>query len=219
MIRKPQPGESPTSALGSSRLYNKAQIRVLLADTVADLHPERGAGALDADDVQFVPNTGWNIPLAASALNTAGGQAVGTEFYGMAQTVPSLNNWVNPLGYPGWTSYPLLGELTTAGIPAGGQGAWLRVEYLNNTGNWVGVTRKWLSWSFTRQYNLPPTGPTGTAGADPYNPNAILILQQMTPTAACPGASIPMRFTPSTSTTRAKAKCVTPPTDAPSTAS
>ena len=42
IIRKPQPGESATSALGQSRLYNKAQIRVLLADTVADLHPERG---------------------------------------------------------------------------------------------------------------------------------------------------------------------------------
>ena len=43
IVRKPQPGESASSALGSSRLYNKAQIRVLLADTEADLHPERGA--------------------------------------------------------------------------------------------------------------------------------------------------------------------------------
>ena len=198
LIRKPLPGESSTSALGSSRLYNKAQIRILLADTVADLHPERGTGALDADDVQFVPNTGWNIPLAAGALNTAGGQAVGTEFYGMAQTVPPLNNWVKPYGYPSWTSYPLLGELTTAGIPTGGQGAWIRVEYLNNTGNWIGVTRKWLNWSFTRQYNLPPTGPTGTAGADPYNPNAIIMLQQMTNTAASqvldPYAFYPINF-------------------------
>jgi len=184
IVRKPQPGESATSALGTSRLYNKAQIRVLLADTVADLHPERSLSALDADDVQFVPNTGWNIPLAAGALTVAGGQAVGTEYYGMAQTNPSINNWVNPVGYPTWTSYPLLGEITTPGIPAGGQGAWLRVEYLNNTGNWVGITRKWLNWSFTRQYNLPPTGPTGSAGADPYNPNAILILQQMAPGAA-----------------------------------
>ena len=186
IIRKPQPGESTTSALGTSRLYNKAQIRVLLADTVADLHPERGLGALDADDVQFVPNTGWNITAAAAARDTSGAPASGLEFYGMAQTAPSINNWVNPVGYPGWTAYPLLGELTTPGIPNNGQGAWLRVEYLNNTGNWVGITRKWLNWSFTRQYNLPPTGPTGTAGADPYNPNAILILQQMNPGATSP---------------------------------
>ncbi|MGZ7063817.1 MAG: hypothetical protein ACXVKD_13290, partial [Candidatus Angelobacter sp.] len=41
IIRKPQPGESASSALGSSRLFNKAQIRVLLADTENDLHPDR----------------------------------------------------------------------------------------------------------------------------------------------------------------------------------
>ena len=90
---------------------------MLLADTVADLHPERGLGALDADDVQFVPNTGWNIPAAAGARDTSGTAVSGLEFYGMAQTAPSINNWVNPVGYPGWTAYPLLGELTTAGIP------------------------------------------------------------------------------------------------------
>jgi Tfp pilus assembly protein PilX len=199
IIRKPQPGESPTSALGSSRLYNKAQIRVLLADTELDLHPERPALNGDADDIQFVPNTGWNIPLAAGALNLAGGQAVGTEFFGMAKTSPpAINNWVNPFGYPGWTSYPLLGELTTGGIPANGQGAWLRVEYLNTAGNWVGVTRKWLNWSFTRRYNIPPSAPTGTAGADPYNPNAIIILQQMAPGSpsqiADPNAFYPINF-------------------------
>ena len=55
IIRKPQT-ESSTSTLGTSRLYNKAQIRILIADTLADLHPERGAGQLDANDVQF-PNS------------------------------------------------------------------------------------------------------------------------------------------------------------------
>jgi hypothetical protein len=198
IVRKPQPGESPTSALGSSRLYNKTQIRILLADTENDLHPERPGLSGDADDIQFVPNSGWNIPASAGARNLAGGAATGTEYYGMAQTSPSLNNWVNPYGYPAWTSYPLLGELTTAGIPSGGQGAWMRIEYLNNAGGWVGITRKWLSWSFTRQYNIPPSGPTGTAGADPYNPNAIIILQQMAPGAASqvgnPKAFYPINF-------------------------
>jgi Tfp pilus assembly protein PilX len=198
IIRKPQLGESATGALGSSRLYNKAQIRVLLADTELDLHPERPGLNGDADDIQFAPNTGWNIPLAAGALNLAGGQAIGTEFYGMAKTTPPSNYWVNPFGYSGWSAYPLLGELTTGGIPAGGQGAWMRVEYLNNTGNWVGVTRKWLNWSFTRRYNLPPTGPAGSAGADPYNPNAIIILQQMAPGSPTqvgdPNAFYPINF-------------------------
>ncbi len=180
IVRKPQPGESPTGSLGSSRLYNKAQIRVLLADTVADLHPERGVGALDADDVQFVANGSYPIPAAAGTKTTAGAPVNGAEFFGMASV--GINNWVAPVGYGGWGSYPLLGELTTGGIPNNGQGAWMRIEYSDNAGAWHGITRDWLSWSFSRQYNLPPSGP----GTDPYNPNAIIILQQMNPGANSP---------------------------------
>ncbi len=195
IIRKPLPGESPTGAVGSSRLYNKASIRILLADTQADLHPDRVF--TDADDVQFSPNAGPIVPSAAGMLNLGGGPVSGQMFYGMANV--GTNNWVSPTGYA-WASYPLLGELTTAAIPAGGQGAWLRVEYKDTTGVWHGITNTWLKYSFTRQYNLPPTGPTGTAGKDPYNPNAILILQQMAPGAfaqAGPGTqntSFPINF-------------------------
>ncbi len=180
IVRKPQPGEAPTSSLGSSRLYNKAQIRVLLADTVADLHPERGVGALDADDVQFVANGSYTIPAAAGTKNKSGAAVNGAEYFGMASV--GTQNWVAPVGHSTWTSYPLLGELTSSGIPNNGQGAWMRVEYSDNAGVWHGITRDWLSWSFSRQYNQAPTGP----GADPYNPNAIIILQQMTSTATSP---------------------------------
>jgi Tfp pilus assembly protein PilX len=176
IIRKPLPGESPTGALGSSRLYNKAEIRVLLADTQADLHPDRVF--TDADDVQFIPGTGTPL-VNANAFNLGGGPVTGTMYYGLATV--GTNNWVAPTGYPTWTTYPLLGEVTTPAIPAGGQGAWLRVEYMDTTGVWHGVTRDWLGYSFARQYNLPPTGPATSAGKDPYNPNAILILQQMSP--------------------------------------
>jgi Tfp pilus assembly protein PilX len=196
IIRKPQPGELPTSALGSARLFNKAQIRVLLADTVADLHPERGAAALDANDVQFVVNGGVAIPVSAGLFTVAGGQAAGTMYYGMAQTNPPINNWVNPFGFAGWTSYPLLGETTTAGIPNNGQGAWIRIEYINNAGVWTGITQDWLGWGFTRQYNFPPTGPTGTAGADPYDPNAIIMLEQMAPGASTPAGGTKNDFFP-----------------------
>jgi len=41
IIRKPPPGEVATSATGSSREYNKASVRILLASNQADLHPER----------------------------------------------------------------------------------------------------------------------------------------------------------------------------------
>jgi len=175
IIRKPQPGESASSTLGSSRLYNKASIRILLADTIADLHPERSLAALDANDVQFVPGTGATIPAGAGTKKVGGTADAlpGTQFFGIATV--GANNWVAPKNYPAWVSYPLLGEVTSAGIPNNGQGAWIRVEYLNNAGTWVGITQDWLSWGFSRQYNQAPTGP----GSDPINPNAILILQQL----------------------------------------
>jgi Tfp pilus assembly protein PilX len=50
---------------------------------------------------------------------------------------------------------------------------WLRVEYKNTAGNWVAVTNEWLRLGFARG-PVPPNAP----GANPVNPNAILILQQ-----------------------------------------
>ncbi len=129
IIRKPQPGESATSALGSSRLYNKAQIRILLADTQADLHPERGPIG-DGQDVYFTPNGTVPLNAAAKLYNTGGGAVAGPMPYAMAKV--GTNNWIAPTGTAGWTSYPILGEVTTAALPANGQGAWIRVEYLNN---------------------------------------------------------------------------------------
>src|SRR5579871_12348 len=49
IIREPLPGEDPTGNLGSSRLYSQAQIRVLFADTAADLPGGAEAGDLSLD--------------------------------------------------------------------------------------------------------------------------------------------------------------------------
>jgi len=171
IIRKPQVGEVATSALGQSRIYNKAQIRVLLADTQVDLHPERGAIG-DGQDIQFAPNGFVNVGGA-------------NQYFAMAQA--GANNWVAPLvngGASGWTSWPLFGEITTNPAPGagpGGQGAWIRVEYLNNAGNWVGVTTEWLGLGFGRIFNAPPTTPRGGANQNNVNPNAVLMLQQLRP--------------------------------------
>jgi Tfp pilus assembly protein PilX len=191
IIRKPQPGESPTSAIGSSRLYNKASIRILIADTQADLHPERGPIG-DGQDVYFTPGGGAAINAGVTMLNLGGGPVPGPMPYAMA--LVGTNNWVAPTGFAAWTQYPILGEVTTAAIPNNGQGAWIRVEYLNNAATpvWVGITTDWLGYGFSRQYNQPPTGPAGTGptatkpGADPYVPDAILMLQQMAPGAFTP---------------------------------
>jgi Tfp pilus assembly protein PilX len=181
IIRKPQVGESTTSALGTSRLYNKAQIRILIADNIADLHPERGAGTLDAQDYQFPTAAATSIALTTGA----------TEYFGWATPgVGTLGNngWVNPYtdsGLQNWTAtgFPLIGELTSNPTTvaqmnsAATGGPWIRVEY-NNGAGWVGVTSEWLGLGFGRIFNNPPTTP----GSNAVDPNAILILQQLRPT-------------------------------------
>ncbi len=53
LIRQPLPGESVTSLLGSSRLANQAQIRIILADTEDGLHLPQYNGD-QTEDVQLV---------------------------------------------------------------------------------------------------------------------------------------------------------------------
>ncbi len=193
IVRKPLAGEAPTSTLGSSRLYNKAQIRILIADTIADLHPERGAGALDAQDVQFPTATTFSGgPFTGAAVTLTAG---GTEPVGFA-TVGSAG-WINPYtdaGLRAWggaMNIPLIGEVTTnPASPSVMTGPWIRVEYCsaspcNVAAHWVGVTQQWLKLGFSRIFNLPPTSP----GTNAIDPNAILILQQLRPSVAQAAAS------------------------------
>jgi Tfp pilus assembly protein PilX len=169
IVRKPQT-ESPSSALGSARLYNKAQIRILMADTEADLAPERPSILGDNDNIQMNPNT--TPPAAPEAFATAN--------TGVSST------WVAPYtrsGLTSWTQWPLLGEITTN--PAGGSnptnnGAWLRVEFFDNGSNtWKGVTREWLAFGFGKPNNANLTAPQSS---NTVNLNAILILQQLSST-------------------------------------
>jgi hypothetical protein len=167
--------------MGQSRLYNKAQIRILLADTEANLRPGQAG---DGFDVQFATNAGApNFVTVPTAVNTATGLIGGNQYFAQASTAVPGANWSAPInpasGVPySWTSWPLLGELTTS--PAnvagqGGQGAWIRIEYLSNvTGNWTGVTQELLGFGFGRPYNTTLTSP----GSNAINPNAIVILQQ-----------------------------------------
>jgi Tfp pilus assembly protein PilX len=195
IIRKPLAGELATTTLGQSREYNKAQIRVLIADTCADLHPERLPCPLDANDVQFGASF-----LVAGVAQTFGVATVGA------------NSWVAPFNYPAWTSYPLMGQVTRPPLPLNGAGAWIRIEYLNNAspGTWVGVTQEWLGLGFGRPNNVELTGPLGTAagvaGAGPFgsttgsntlNPKAILILEQLRAAGLSPllpGSWYPINF-------------------------
>jgi hypothetical protein len=185
IIRRPAPSDS--TQLTNSRLYNKAQIRILLADTIQDLHPERGSGVLDASDVQ--------IGIGASGtldFNLTQGTYSGTDMYFGTALKNTLSWTTAPTGCTSTLAqWPLHGQVTYSGNTC--QSAWLRVEYLNNAGTWVGVTQQWLGYGFGRGYDMPPTAPYLTAGTSPctlypalppgqcYNPlgPAILILQQL----------------------------------------
>ncbi len=155
IIRKrTDPAELVTSALGSSREYNKANIRILMADTLADLHPDRGTAALDLEDVNL-----------AGASFTVGGNV-----YFIAQAKTGFN----PKELY-WTAAP--------GVPGSGANPWplvdgyLRVEYKDAAGGWHGVTNEWLKLGFGRS-NVIPTAPNPSASGNIVHPKAILILQQ-----------------------------------------
>jgi Tfp pilus assembly protein PilX len=168
IIRRPAPGD--TALITSSRDYTKAQIRILLADTLADLHPERGAGALDANDVQLGPAVPTN-PAVGYALTVPPG---GTMDFAMAQQGKPINNWTAnaPTGCGAVAQWPLHGQVTSLGSAC--SSVWLRVEYLNNAGAWVGVTQQWLGYGFGRSYNQPPTHPyVAAGGAIPPCPTAL----------------------------------------------
>ena len=58
---------------------------------------------------------------------------------------------------------------------------WLRVEYQNAAGTWIGATR--TGWhSVSPADAIPPTNRSEGCGSNPVHPNAILILQELAPT-------------------------------------
>jgi hypothetical protein len=201
IIRKPTPGDSPQ--LSASRLYNEASIRILLADTQADLHPDGPRSDSSTQDIQIgTPFTG--MPGSASSISVgagAPGVTAGTMYLAQGRTAGS-NNWVAPTPCSAATTWPLFGQVTQS-TPC--TGTWLRVEYCPATSttcatvpsSWVGITREWLGFGFSRNYDNPPTHPynssTATAPLCANYPTypagqcqngispAILILQQLQP--------------------------------------
>jgi hypothetical protein len=160
IIRKPR--ATDTALMTNSRLYNKAEIRILLADSQLDLHPERGT-----------LGDGQDVPLTLGNWVSVGGQKM---YFATADPTKKAIGWIQPTTPGCGTPWSLLGQVTQAAPCA--SPTWLRVEYLNTAGNWVGVTTEWLGYGFGRDYDLPPTTPAGLAGANTVSP-AILMLQQL----------------------------------------
>ena len=163
ILRRPPAGEDPTSAVGLSREYNLAQIRVLLADTVAEL--PGGAAELGTNNIQLanVAPYAAGVPVAG-ALNTyfaqgkyyatsAGGCTVADTDW-IPRTTPSAT---------GCTSWNLID-------------GYLRVEVRQAGGAWAAVTKEWLELGFARGLTVPNSEVSAVNGV---HPNAILIFQQL----------------------------------------
>lgn len=107
IIRRPPPGELPTSLLGAARLYNEAAIRVLLSDSPEELpHPGYATGAADPNNIRLsnfndttngvnysegVPTGINNATPGLQAL--AGGGSYTTYFATASTSVPDPTNW------------------------------------------------------------------------------------------------------------------------------
>jgi Tfp pilus assembly protein PilX len=179
IIRRPPAGESTTSLLGSSRLANEAQIRVLLSDKEADLHLPgwNGDTTQDVELVSAVPSGEFVAP--AGPFATTGGAQSGiiingnTYYFGeSACGAGSIGNLCTS-GDPNFVWPPwVLGGTTAAHNPTLAEwpivNGWLLVEVLNSsTGLWTGVTKEWLQLGFARGVQVP-TAP-GTAAAQSTN--------------------------------------------------
>jgi len=156
IIRRPYVGEAASSATGQSRLFNKANIRIILADTLQALHSDGSAVANgDGQDV-LLTSTAGNVPVF-------GGDAV-------AYATPGATDpaWQSPLPLAANTAFPLVT-------------GYLRVEIKNSSDVWTGVTNQWLALGIGRSASALNTGnPTARTGTT--DPGAILVFQELAST-------------------------------------
>jgi hypothetical protein len=169
IIRRPYPRTEPaTSITGSSRLYNQAQIRILLDDVQANL-----PGAPQPGDVQldFFNNVINGVPQFVAQ----GVQLQATN--GNGQCVDKKGNVILCLaGFDPWWVNRAPGK--ALGTPWPLISGWLRVEYRTAAGAYVNVTSEWLNLGFARQGQGAGPTPNSEKGiANTVNPNAILLLQ------------------------------------------
>ena len=168
IIRQPLPLEDPTTSVGQSRLYNEAQIRVLLADTPGDLYGGGKPGDVFLDNVApFANGITVSNALGGGPTYFANGEQNGGDpdwkNSGPAGGAPVNNHGDNPV------TWPLLG-------------GWLRVEAHQKDGTWKNVTQEWLGLGFARGTQVPDSEhPAGVGTFNSVHPNAILIFQKVRP--------------------------------------
>jgi Tfp pilus assembly protein PilX len=163
IIRRGIAGEPKLTA--TSRLYNKAQIRVLLSDDPTELSP---SGATDPQNVRLGQNGGglsFAVPTAALGYTTT---------FIAEESKPVDSGWTGE-GYTGAAS----GNNGTNNLIDG----YLRVEYRDATGAYHPVTTQWLALGFARQQALPDDE---HGRPNSVHPNAILLFQEQRDTTLTP---------------------------------
>src|SRR5262249_20085401 len=142
--RPPLPYPSVDPAIGPSRLYNQAQIRVMISDVPAENHPD--GSAVDANDIRldnigpYALGTGVNVLGVGAPSYFAHANSDCTN---QAAKVCDADFVPNRLAAaPAPTDWPLID-------------GWLRVETKWADGTWHAVTAEWLSLGFARGL-LPP---------------------------------------------------------------
>ncbi|MCH7804412.1 MAG: pilus assembly PilX N-terminal domain-containing protein, partial [Acidobacteria bacterium] len=122
MIRRPQATEDPNSLVGKSRLYNMAQIRVLISDTAAE-NPG-GAGVRLANVPPYYPGGVNNY----GATNTAFAEG----------RVSWDADFIEPPGVTAGDSWPLID-------------GYLLVQAKQADGTFTDVTMEWLNLGIARE--------------------------------------------------------------------
>ena len=179
IIRRPPPGEAISSVLGSSRLANEAQIRILLSDKEADLHLNDWNG--DAtQDVEL--STG--APEITGSTQTS--FTVGTNSYYLAEaacgTAPTIGSACTS-GDTRFVKPPHVLSGATATQTASQAewpliNGWLLVEVKwASDQHWHGVTKEWLGLGFGRGLAVP-TAP-GTNALTYYNGSSTVSVNDM----------------------------------------
>jgi hypothetical protein len=169
IIRRPPNAENPTSPTGSSRLYNEAQIRILLDDNPANL-PHGQQTGLDV-----------NLANYSGTVQTPGGPQAQSMAQGVVPvSCPNPKNLTPPpaCSDPSWVNP---NPPATVNNPWPLISGWLRVEYRDTNGAYHNVTQEWLNLGFARQaQEQAPAGPQPNLEngiGNTVNQNAILLLQ------------------------------------------
>jgi hypothetical protein len=162
--------ESPMSSLGESRLYNQAQIRVLLSDNPAELP----GGTSDSQNIRLANRKMGSGPDYSGGVPVNVGGTTEYTYFGEGSTASGTTeqNWL--VAQTELTLVPDGAPVIVTGSSWNLLDGWLRVEYRNSDGSYTPVTQEWLQLGFARGYKPP-----NATNPNTVNPNAILILQQL----------------------------------------